>query len=125
FMIDGLTILGNATAPAGEIADFRDGARGMVKNVFINGFSAAQDVELDDAGTASNYTNGDLKFIAWEIVLPAGITNVSDIFNDTTNRTTLKADSATFATSIEEGSKTVGANLSVFDWTYAKARSAF
>ncbi|HSJ11480.1 MAG TPA: hypothetical protein VK916_02275 [Gillisia sp.] len=125
FMIDGLTIIGDATAPAGEIADFRDGARGTVKNVFIKGFSAAQDVELDDAGTAANYTNGDLKFLAWEIVLPEGVTNVADIFNDTTNSTTLKADSATFATSIEEGSKTVGADLTVFDWTFAKSRGAF
>ena len=125
FMIDGLTIIGDATAPAGEIADFRDGARGTIKNVFIKGFSPAQDVELDDAGTASNYTNGDLKFIAWEIVLPTGVTNVADIFNDTTNSTTLKADSATFATSIEEGSKTVGANLSVLTWTFAKAQGAF
>ena len=33
--------------------------------------------------------------------------------------------SQTFATSIEEGSKTVGADLTVFDWTFAKSRGAF
>ena len=125
FIIDGLTIIGDPTAPNGEIADFRDGAQGTIKNVYIRGFSAAQDVELDDAGTATNYTNGDLSFSAWEVVLPEGVTSVADIFNDTTNSTTLKADSANFTTSVQAGSQTVGADLSVFDWTFAKARGAF
>ncbi len=125
FTIDGLTIIGNSSAPEGEIADFRDGAQGTVKNVYLRGFSAAQDVELDDAGTATHYTNGTLSFSAWEVVLPEGVTNVADIFNDTTLSTTLKADSANFATSVQAGSQTVGADLSVFDWTFAKARGAF
>lgn len=125
FIIDGLTIIGDPTAPQGEIADFRDGASGIIKNVLIRGFSAAQDVELDDAGTAANYTSGALSFSAWEVVLPEGVSNVEDLFNDTTESTTLKADSANFATSILSGSQTVGADLSVFDWTFAKARGAF
>ena len=125
FTIDGLTIIGDPSAPQGEIADFRDGAQGTIKNVYIRGFSASQDVELDDDGTAANYTSGALSFSAWEVVLPEGVTNVEDIFNDTTDSTTLKADSATFAKSVQAGSQTVGADLSVFDWTYAKARGAF
>lgn len=125
FTIDGLTILGDTSAPDGEIADFRDGAMGTIRNVFIKGFGAAQDIELDDAGSAGNYTNGSLAFDAWEIVLPEGVTNVADMFNDTTTTTTLKADAEDFATAIEDGAETVGADLSVFDWTFASSRGAF
>ncbi|MCM4159419.1 hypothetical protein FHG64_11315 [Antarcticibacterium flavum] len=125
FIIDGLTIIGDPTAPDGEIADFRDGAMGTIKNVFIKGFGPAQDVELDDAGSAGNYNSGSLVFDAWEIVLPEGVSNVADIFNDTTTSTTLKADTANFATAINDGEETVGADLSVFDWTFAKMRGAF
>ncbi len=125
FTINGLTIIGNSSAPDGEIADFRDGAMGTIKNVFVKGFNATQDLELDDAGTAGNYTNGSLAFDAWEVVLPEGVTDVADMFNDTTTSTTLKADAANFATAIEDGAETVGADLSVFDWTFAKARGAF
>jgi hypothetical protein len=125
FTIDGLTIIGDPSAPDGEIADFRDGAMGTIRNVFIKGFGAAQDVELDDAGSAGNYNDGSLVFDAWEIVLPEGVSNVADIFNDTTTSTTLKEDASNFATAIEDGEETVGADLSVFDWTFAKARGAF
>jgi len=127
FTIDGLTIIGNASAESnGEIADFRDGAQGTIKNVYIRGFNAAQDVEFDGDETAANYTKGDLSFSAWEVVLPDGVTSVEDMFNDTSDLgTTLKADSVNFTTSVEAGSQTVGADLSVFDWTYAKASGAF
>jgi hypothetical protein len=125
FTIDGLTIIGNPSSPKGEIADFRDGAQGTIKNVYLRGFGAEQDVEIDDAGSAANYTSGALSFSAWEVVLPEGVTNVEDLFNDTTDSTTLKADSVNFTTSVEAGSQTVGADLSVFDWTFAKSRGAF
>ncbi|CAM4067545.1 hypothetical protein [Gillisia limnaea] len=125
FIIQDLTIIGDANSPSGEIADFRDGVMGAINNVYVTGFNDVQDVEIDDAGSAANYTNGTLSFSAWEIVLPEGVSSVADIFNDTTNSTTLKADSANFATSVEAGSQTVGADLSVFGWTYASFRSAF
>lgn len=125
FLIDGLTIIGNIDTPDGEIADFRDGALGTIKNVFIIDTKASQDIELDDADSANNYTNGSLAFEAWEIVLPEGVANVEDLFNDTTGSTTLKADSANFTTSVQDGSQTVGADLTVFDWTYAKQVGAF
>ena len=125
FIIQDLTIIGDPNAPSGEIADLRDGVMGAFNNVYVRGFNNVQDVEIDDAGSAANYTNGTLSFSAWEVVLPEGVSSVADIFNDTTNSTTLKADSANFATSVQAGSQTVGADLSVFGWTYASFRSAF
>lgn len=125
FTIDGLTILGESSAPSGEVADFRDGARGTVKNVLVLGINSDQDVELDDAGTAANYTSGNLSFEDWEIVLPEGVTDVADIFNDTTTSTTLKTDAADFATAVEANAATKGADLSVFDWTFAGQKNAY
>lgn len=125
FTIEDLTIIGDSTSPSGEIADFRDGAMGSFNNVFVVGFNNVQDVEIDDAGTAANYTNGSLSLSAWELVLPEGITSVSGIFKDTTETTTFSDDAVDFATSIEQGQETVGADLSVFDWTFASFREAF
>ena len=125
FTIQDLTIIGDPNAPSGEIADFRDNAMGTLRNVVVWGFNSDQDVELDDERTAANYVNGDLVFEAWEIVLPEGVSDVTGIFFDTTNTTNFKAESTNFATAIEEGEQSVGADLSVFDWTYAKYRGAF
>ncbi len=47
----------------GEFIDFRDGARGTVQNVFFFSFDAAADVEVDDAVSATNYTNSDLNIL--------------------------------------------------------------
>ncbi len=125
FTIQDLTIIGDPNNPSGEIADLRDGAQGAFNNVFVKGFNDVQDVEIDDAGSAANYTNGSLSFSAWEIVLPEGIANVSGIFKDTTDTTSFSNDAADFATAIEQDQETVGADLSVFGWTYASFRNAF
>lgn len=126
FTIDGVTLIGDASnTDGGEIADFRDGAMGTVKNVFVYGYSATQDVEFDDEVTAQHYTNGKLSFMNWEVALPDGVNSVDAIFNDTTGMTSLQADAPDFTTSVEAGSQTVGADLSEFAWTYAKSRAAF
>jgi hypothetical protein len=125
FTIQDLTIIGDPNAPSGEIADLRDGAMGAFNNVYIRGFNADQDVEIDDADSAENYTSGNLSFSAWEIVLPEGVESVSSIFNDTTESTDFSSDAAEFATAIEQDQETVGADLSAFGWTYASFRGAY
>ncbi|MGA9326996.1 MAG: hypothetical protein WCE57_06570 [Salegentibacter sp.] len=126
FTEDGITFIGDASAEAGEIADLRDGARGTLKNILVVGYNATQDVEFDDAVTAKNYTDGILTFSNWEVVLPAGVDNLSAMWNDTTGSTSLTDDASNFVTIIPDvASATVGADLSEFDWTYAKAHGAF
>lgn len=125
FIIQDLTIIGDPNAPSGEIADLRDGAIGAINNVYVRGFNDVQDVEIDDEGSAANYTNGSLSFSAWELVLPEGVASVSSIFKDTTGTTSFSEDATDFATAIEQGQETVGADLSVFGWTFASFRSAF
>lgn len=125
FTIEDLTIIGDPNAPSGEIADLRDGAQGAFNNVYVRGFNHLQDVEIDDDGSAANYNDGSLSFSAWEIVLPEGVTSVSEIFIDTTDSTDFSSDASDFATAIDQDQETVGADLSVFDWTYASFRGAF
>lgn len=124
FTINNLTIIGDPNAPSGEIADLRDGAMGAFNNVFIKGFNADQEVEIDDAATAENYTNGNLSFSNWEIILPGEVESVSDVFTDTTESTGFSDDATEFATAIEQEQETTGASLSVFEWTYASAKGA-
>lgn len=125
FTIQNLTILGDATAPSGQIADLRDGAMGAFNNVYVRGFNDIQNVEIDDEATAANYTDGSLSFSAWEIVLPESVNSVSSIFEDTTESTDFSNDATNFAMAIEQDQETVGADLSVFSWTYASFRGAF
>ncbi|WP_081210578.1 hypothetical protein [Salegentibacter sediminis] len=125
FTIQDLSIIGDANAPSGAIADLRDGAMGAFNNVYVRGFNDIQNVEIDDSASAANYTDGSLSFSAWEIVLPEGVTSVSSIFEDTTGSTDFSNDATNFATAIEQDQETVGADLSVFGWTYASFRGAF
>ena len=125
FTLDGITIIGLSTATdKGQIAAFRDSAMGMLKNVYAKNFNSNQFLELSDEGSASNYTSGDLSFSNSEITLMDGET-IPDMFKDKTNTTSFSADAANFATSVTDGSQTVGADLSLFDWTYAKSKGAF
>ncbi|MGB8705427.1 MAG: hypothetical protein WCD31_10390 [Gillisia sp.] len=125
FTMDGITIIGLPTAAdKGQIAAFRDSSMGTLKNIYAKNFNSNQFVELSDEGSAANYTAGDLNFSNWEIALMDGET-ISGMFKDKTNTSSFSADAPNFATSVTEGSQTVGADMSQFDWTYAKSKGAF
>ncbi|RPD96769.1 hypothetical protein EGM88_09615 [Aureibaculum marinum] len=125
FTIDGLTLIGNTTTERGEYGDFRDGAMGTTKNVFAYGFRADADVELDNDGVATNYTNGKLVFNNWQIVLPEGVSSSASIFADKSEiGSTFGADASNFSSAVTSESKTTGANLSVFTWTLADVNNA-
>lgn len=130
FTLTNVTLVGLANNEAdGEIADFRDNAQGNVNNVLVTGFTGIgtdlqlSDVELDNAGVAANYTAGTLAFAEWQVVLPAGITASSEIFNDTTDSSTFEADAATFSSAVTSETATVGADTSVFAWTYSNFKA--
>ncbi len=117
FTLTNATLVGNMNTDGGEFADFRSGARGMVENVYAYNFKSSSDIEIDDDTSANNYNSGDLSLANWEIVLPSGINNVSEVFNNTTSVNTPGFGSE--GTAVTEGSQTVGANTSEFAWTYA------
>ncbi|MEC3879789.1 hypothetical protein [Parapedobacter sp. 10938] len=121
--------LRNITIDAGNfegklIADFRSRAMGTLENIYVYNINATgATVNVADATTGANYNANKLIFKSWELVLPSG-KSVSDLFTADASVT----DNAAFAgnaTGVAAGSETVGADLSVFGWTYAKSTGAF
>lgn len=118
FTLRNATIIGNSVTSNGEYADYRSNAQGLTENIYAFGFPDGKDVELDNDGVATNYNNGDLNFGPWEIVLPAGVTNVLTIFRNNAETVTV-SDFGSTATAVTEGAQTVGAMTSNLSWTYS------
>ena len=131
YSLTNVTLLGlDMNEADGEVADYRSNAQGSNSNILVAGFTGVgmdlqlSDVELDNVGVATNYTNGILTFASWEVVLPTGVAASADIFNDTTDTSTFEADAATFSSEAADvGSATVGADTSAFSWTYSNTKA--
>ncbi|MBU2995228.1 hypothetical protein KO500_02230 [Cellulophaga baltica] len=129
FTLDGITLIGNndddESANNRRMADFRSGLLANLNNVYVTGFPSSSTVRLNGDDSATNYNNEELTLSSWEIVLPSDITEVTEIFATTGLEevtTTFVDDSTGFATAIEAGAATVGADTSVFAWTYANTQ---
>lgn len=122
FTLKNATIVGNAVTPNGEYADYRSSAMGRTENIYAYGFKDSSDVELDNDGVATNYNDGLLTFGAWEIVLPAGVSDVMDIFANIAETVMVSGFGST-ASAVTEGANTVGATTSLLSWTYANAKA--
>lgn len=132
FFLTDVTLFGlDNNESDGEVADYRSNAQGTTQNVLVTGFTGIgqdlqlSDVELDNDGVATNYTNGDLVFDAWEVVLPSGVATSAEIFDDRSDiGSTFEADAATFSSAVDNnGAATVGADTSAFSWTYSNAKA--
>lgn len=124
FTLNNITLQGDATTPKGEYADYRSYAMGHTNNVYAYDFLDSSDVELDNDDVANNYNSGELTFGVWEIVLPDGVTDVKEIFVNKAENVDVTGFGDN-AKAVDKGSQTVGANVSDFDWTYAKNMGAF
>jgi hypothetical protein len=122
FTLKNVTIVGNSVTENGEYADYRSGATGTTENIYAYGFKDTSDVELDNDGVARNYNDGSLTFGAWEIVLPTGVSEVTDIFVNKAASVEVSGFGST-ATAVSEGASTVGATTSLLSWTYANAKA--
>jgi len=122
FTLKNVTIVGNSVTENGEYADYRSGAMGTTENIYAYGFKDSSDVELDNDGVATNYNDGLLTFGAWEIVLPTGVSEVTDIFVNKAASVEVNGFGST-ATAVSEGASTVGATTSLLSWTYANAKA--
>jgi len=116
---------------AAEIGDFRDGAEGDVSGLYIFGFpdpitsEGEGDLELDNDGVSANYAGGKIVFADFEITLASGATLEKTFVDKADNPTSrLGDDIAGFVTEVAEGANTVGADTSVFGWTFASASGA-
>ena len=122
FTLRNSTIVGNAVTENGEYADYRSRAMGRTENIYAYGFKDSSDVELDNDGVATNYNDGLLTFGAWEIVLPAGVSEVTDIFVNKAEAVEVSGFGST-ATAVSEGASAVGATTSLLSWTYANTKA--
>ena len=122
FTLRNSTIVGNDVTENGEYADYRSKAMGRTENIYAYGFKDSSDVELDNDGVATNYNDGLLTFGAWEIVLPTGVSEVTDIFVNKAATVDVSGFGST-ATAVSAGASTVGATTSLLSWTYANAKA--
>ena len=122
FTLRNSTIVGNAVTENGEYADYRSRAMGRTENIYAYGFKDSSDVELDNDGVATNYNDGLLTFGAWKIVLPAGVSEVTDIFVNKAETVEVSGFGST-ATAVSEGASAVGATTSLLSWTYANTKA--
>lgn len=107
------TIKGNNVA---EFGDFRDGARGSFENIYFYNFSSPDDtngrgdLSLSGDKTIANFADGVLTFSNLQATLAQGVT-LDQVF---------KGGTDAFASSVELGANTVGADLGVFaGWSWA------
>lgn len=99
---------------AAELADFRDGARTAVENLYFFGFSDPSDgrgdFSLSGDQTLANFASGALSFNNLEVTLPSGVA-LEDVFLHGTH---------VHATAVDKGANTVGADIQKFyNWTWA------
>lgn len=134
FTINNSTIIGNTDTPGGEYADYRSRAMGSTNNIYAYGFKETSDVELDNNGVSQNFLDGKLTFSGWEIVgfdnsifqekVPKDANDV-DLEDKIILNPNFTERAAAWTKEVTAGTQTVGADLSVFNWTYAKAKGAF
>ena len=89
--------------------------------LFASGFPEGKDVELDNDGVATNYNSGTLFFGPWDIVLPAGVSDVSSVFVNKASIVSVSGFGSTANAVINQGSN--GADTSAFNWTYANSKA--
>lgn len=120
FIIDGGFLEGNVNGTKGEYADFRDGARGTIRNLYFTNFNENNaDVEIDDADSESNYATG-------ELLMTGCVFNDSRTLEDIANNTSGVLPSFNFDTKFaadnSKGTTAPSFDKSQFeDWTWADA----
>ena len=131
FKLENITLIGDESAANGEYADFRKGALGSVNNLYAYGFQSGKDFELDAEADSVSFEAGTLTFSNIEIVIPDGSSLTGgDLFNDKSETPNAMFEDAknlageTFAKSVTQDNKSVGADLSVFTWTFAQHKEA-
>ena len=121
FILQNASIFGNGITENGEYADYRSNAMGSTSGVFASGFPEGKDVELDNDGVATNYNSGALTFGAWDIVLPAGVSDVTSVFVNKANSVSVSGFGSTANAVSAQGSN--GADTSAFNWTFSNIKA--
>lgn len=121
YTIKNVTLKGAGNA--NRYADLRDGLIANLQNVLAYDFGVDSKIRVNGADSATELVNDRITFLKWEVVLPTGVTLPSLITGATAGSETKFTNNATAITAASAA--TVGANTSVFGWTYAKSVNAF
>ena len=70
---------------------------------------------------ATNYNSGALTFGAWDIVLPAGVSDVTSVFVNKANSVSVSGFGSTATAVSAQGSN--GADTSAFNWTFSNIKA--
>jgi len=131
FKLENITLIGDGTAANGEYADFRKKALGSINNLYAYGFQLGKDFELDAEADSASFEAGTLTFSNIEIILPDGESLTGgEVFDDKSETPNAMYEDAknlageTFAKGVTSGTSSVGADQSVFNWTFAKHKNA-
>lgn len=127
--MEGAFTMENITVDAGNfggklLADFRDGAMGALKNIYIYNIAEGSTVNIANAAAATTYLAGKLTFDSWELAAPNGAT-LAGLFSTGAGVSVSNAAFVDNASIVAAGEQSVGADLSVFDWTLTRAVGAF
>jgi hypothetical protein len=134
FILNNITLIGNAATNNGEYADYRSRAMGESNGVYAYNFPDGKDVELDNNGVSQNFLDGILNFSEWEVVGFDNSIFVEKVATDDNGDPTedliilnpsFTERAANWTTQVDLGANNAGANLGDFDWTYAKGKGAF
>lgn len=120
YTFENITLIGDAAN--GHFTDCRDGLIANLNNVLVYGFGADTTVRFDDADSVTELAGDALTFSDWEIVLPAGVA-LADIVEGAEGNDAKFTDNV--VTIEDESAASVGADTSVFGWTYAASQNAF
>ena len=122
FTMENITLIGNGSTSL--IADLRDGLIANLDNVLAHGFSAASSVKIAGADSAAELAADRIAFTNWEIVLAEGASKESTFSGDYTPGDEVKfLDNLVNPANVEAA--TVGADSTVFGWTFAASGEAF
>jgi hypothetical protein len=111
-----------------EYADFRDNAQGTIENSYFFNFPENADIELDDNASSANYFANILVITGNEFNtshLTDGNRTIEDIVSDKSDAADEPAFDAQMSTDNNiVTTPSVGADTSVFQWTYAMHKGA-
>lgn len=133
YTVKNVTLIGAGVAT--KYADLRDGLIANLENILAYNFGSGSTVKVNGQPSIDEYNADRITFKNWEIVLPTGVTLASVIVANTidANKDEIPAtidggnftDNATSITAASAATAGVGADTSVFAWTFAKSVNAF
>lgn len=133
YTFNNITLIG-APSVNSLIADLRDGLIANMNNVLVYNFSAASQIRIAGEASRTEFANDRISFSNWQVVLPNG-TTIDDLLFSTVRVGDDDVDTALPSSDIlkftgnttsiaNPAAATVGADASVFGWTFSSENGA-